>query len=41
MVRNIRNMFQRMAMTEQDVRTFRGIISSLVSGPAGEDGRGG
>ena len=30
MVRNIRNMFQRASMTEQEVRTFRGIISGLV-----------
>jgi tRNA/rRNA methyltransferase len=32
MIRNIRNMFHRMAMTEQDVRTFRGIVASLVAG---------
>ena len=30
MVNNIRNMFQRANMTEQEVRTFRGIISGLV-----------
>lgn len=30
MVRNIRNMFQRANMTEQEVRTFRGVISGLV-----------
>ena len=30
MVRSIRNMFQRAAMTEQEVRTFRGIISGLI-----------
>ncbi len=30
MVRNIRNMFQRAKMTEQEVRTFRGIISGLI-----------
>ena len=30
MVRNIRNMFQRTQMTEQDVRTLRGIVSSLT-----------
>lgn len=29
MVRNIRNMFQRTTPTEQDVRTLRGIVSSL------------
>jgi tRNA/rRNA methyltransferase len=30
MVQNIRNMFQRANMTEQEVRTFRGIISGLI-----------
>ena len=30
MVRNIRNMFQRANLMEQDVRTLRGIIKSLV-----------
>lgn len=30
MVRNIRNMFQRANLTEQEVRTLRGIISGLV-----------
>lgn len=30
MVRNIRNMFHRAKLTEQDVRTLRGIISALV-----------
>ena len=30
MIRNIRNLFQRAAMTEQEVRTFRGIISALT-----------
>ncbi len=30
MVRNIRNMFQRAGMTEQEVRTMRGIISGLI-----------
>jgi tRNA/rRNA methyltransferase len=37
MVRAIRNMFHRMAATEQDVRTWRGIVASL-SGP--RQGRG-
>jgi tRNA/rRNA methyltransferase len=32
MVRNIRNIFQRAALTEQEVRTLRGIITGLVSG---------
>jgi tRNA/rRNA methyltransferase len=30
MTRNIRNMFHRMAATEQDVRTWRGIVAALV-----------
>jgi len=30
MIRTIRNMFQRAKMTEQEVRTFRGIISGLI-----------
>lgn len=30
MVRNIRNLFQRAGMTEQEVRTFRGIIAALT-----------
>lgn len=33
MVRNIRNLFQRMSMTDQEVRTMRGIISSLTRHP--------
>jgi tRNA/rRNA methyltransferase len=30
MVRTIRNMFHRMGATEQDIRTWRGIVASLV-----------
>ncbi|MGI9483382.1 MAG: RNA methyltransferase, partial [Hyphomicrobiales bacterium] len=30
MVRNIRNMLSRAELTEQEVRTFRGMISSLT-----------
>lgn len=37
MVRNIRNIFQRARMTEQEVRTFRGIISGLVGRPKRRD----
>lgn len=33
MSRNLRNMFHRMEMTEQDVRTWRGMIVRLVEGP--------
>ena len=33
MVRNIRNIFQRACLTEQEVRTLRGIIRSLVEEP--------
>ena len=31
MVRNIRNIFQRAGLTEQEVRTLRGVIASLVT----------
>lgn len=31
MVRNIRNMFQRAALTEQEVRTLHGIVTELVT----------
>ena len=31
MVRSIRNIFQRARLTEQEVRTFRGVISGLVT----------
>ena len=37
MVQNIRNVFQRADMTEQEVRTFRGIIKSLTKFPKKED----
>ncbi len=33
MRRNLRNMFYRMEMTEQDVRTFRGALVRLIEGP--------
>ena len=33
MQRNLRNIFHRMQMTEQDVRTLRGMIVRLVEGP--------
>jgi len=33
MRRNLRNMFHRMRLTEQDVRTLRGMIVRLVQGP--------
>jgi tRNA/rRNA methyltransferase len=33
MVRAIRNMCHRMAPTEQDVRTWRGIVAALVRKP--------
>ncbi len=32
MVRNLRNLFQRAGLTEQEVRTLRGIIAYLVKG---------
>jgi len=33
MVRNLRNMLGRAALTEQEVRTLRGVITGLVTGP--------
>jgi len=33
MRRNLRNMFHRMAMTQQDVRTLWGAVVRLVEGP--------
>ncbi|TAN48969.1 MAG: RNA methyltransferase [Rhodospirillales bacterium] len=33
MVRNIRNIFQRAGMTEQEVRTLHGVVAELVRGP--------
>ena len=35
MVRSIRNMFHRMGATDQDVRTWRGIVSALTRTPIG------
>lgn len=40
MQRNLRNMFHRMKMTEQDVRTFWGAIVRLKEGPRGGSGGG-
>ena len=39
MVRAIRNMFHRMGATEQDVRTWRGIVASLAAAQQGTQGR--
>lgn len=36
MQRNLRNMFHRMGLTEQDVRTLRGAIVRLIEGPRAE-----
>jgi tRNA/rRNA methyltransferase len=36
MRRNIRNIFHRLAMSEQDVRTLRGMFVRLVEGPRAE-----
>ncbi|MEI6985010.1 MAG: RNA methyltransferase [Rhodospirillaceae bacterium] len=36
MVRNIRNSFERMTMTEQEVRTFHGIIAGLTGRRKGD-----
>lgn len=37
MMRNIRNMFHRAGLTEQDVRTFRGMINALLRWPRALD----
>ena len=34
MVRNIRNMFQRAELTEQEIRTLHGIVGVLAGHPA-------
>ena len=36
MVRNLRNLFQRAGLSEQEVRTLRGVIATLVRGRAPE-----
>ena len=36
MVRNIRNAFERMSLTEQEVRTFHGIVAGLAGRRKGE-----
>ncbi len=38
MIRNMRDMFHRMALTEQDVRTWRGTIRALAEGRARRKG---
>ncbi|WP_307285377.1 RNA methyltransferase [Labrys wisconsinensis] len=35
MVRNLRNIWHRLAMTEQDVQTMRGVVAALVTGRRG------
>ncbi len=35
MVRNLRNIFQRAGLTDQEVRTLRGVIAALTSGRKG------
>lgn len=40
MVRNLRNIFQRAALLEQDVRTLRGVFKALVRGRQGGNGNG-
>jgi tRNA/rRNA methyltransferase len=39
MVRNIRNMFHRMGASEQDVRTWRGIVAALSRARQGRGGK--
>ncbi len=38
MRRNLRNIFHRMKLTEQDVRTLRGMVVRLVEGPRAQAG---
>ncbi len=38
MVRNLRNIFQRAGLTDQEVRTLRGVISALTGGRKGPTG---
>ena len=40
MTRNIRNMFHRMGVTDQDVRTWRGIVAALARIPKKRDDMG-
>ena len=37
MRRNLRNIFHRMHLTEQDVRTLRGMVVRLVEGPRAKE----
>ena len=39
MVRNLRNMFHRAQLTDQDVRTLRGVVKSLTDFPRSEEER--
>ncbi len=39
MVRNLRNLFQRLAMTDQELSTLHGIVSALWAGPRDEGER--
>ena len=41
MSRNLRNMFHRMSLTEQDVRTLWGMVVRLVDGPRREPKKAG
>ena len=37
MARNLRNMFHRASLTEQDIRTIRGVINALLRWPRGAE----
>jgi tRNA/rRNA methyltransferase len=39
MARNLRNIWHRLEMSEQDVQTLRGVVSALVAGRRGKAGR--
>jgi tRNA/rRNA methyltransferase len=40
MVRNLRNIFQRAQLLEQDIRTLRGVLKALARGRQGGNGNG-
>lgn len=40
MTRSLQNMLQRAEMTEQEIRTWHGVISALVTGPKRKAGKG-
>ena len=39
MARNLRNIWHRLELSEQDVQTLRGVVSALVAGRRGKAGQ--